>query len=273
VGESDAALSGDVSPSLPARLGRRKITNIECSRGIRSIFFGVCCWLYLCGPALAIEPEHKLGTWIGATSNLRFSDRWSLFLQGEARTWEPLNNLNEFLWRVSGRYDFNKKYRGEFGYVRVDTWPYEATGLGKFDENRLYQEFLFKQSWGKTKINHRFRLEQRWITTPEMGKKYSNRLRYKLQFKRPLRGDKIVPGTYFVKALNEIFIDLDRNGYWFDLEGFDKGLNQNRLNIGVGRQLTKSSSITLGGLWQHRPNTNFYRVLLGYSHNFDLRSK
>jgi len=222
-------------------------------------------------PAQAIEPEHKLGNWIGATSATRFGDRWSLFLQGEVRTWEMLHNLNELLWRVSGRYDFSSKYRGEFGYVRVDTWPYDSTGLRKFYENRAYQEFLIKQAWGKTKINHRFRLEQRWITTPEMGTKYSNRLRYKLQFKWPLTGDKIVPGAYFVKALNEVFIDFDRNGYWFNLDGFDKGLNQNRLNVGVGRQLTKNSSLTVGVLWQHRPNADFYRLLLGYSHNFDRR--
>jgi hypothetical protein len=155
--------------------------------------------------------------------------------------------------------------------VRVDTWPYEETGLGKFEENRIFQDLLIKQAWGKTKINHRVRLEQRWITTPEMGTKFSNRLRYKLQFKWPLGRDKIVPGVYFVKALNEIFIDFDRNGYWFNLEGFDKGLNQNRLNVGIGRQLTKNSSITLGALWQHRPNADFYRLLLGYSHNFDMR--
>jgi hypothetical protein len=104
-----------------------------------------------------------------------------------------------------------------------------------------------------------------------MGTKYSNRIRYKISFKWPLRGDKIVPGSYFVKALNEFFIDFDRNGYWFNLDGFDKGLNQNRLNVGIGKQLKKNSSISVGVLWQHRPNADFWRLLIGYSHNFDFR--
>jgi hypothetical protein len=59
--------------------------------------------------AAAIEPEHKLGNWIGATSTLRYTDKWSLFLQGEVRTWEPAHNLNEILWRVAGHYDYSKK--------------------------------------------------------------------------------------------------------------------------------------------------------------------
>ncbi len=33
-------------------------------------------------PSVAQDPEHKLGNWIGATSSMRFSDKWSLFLQG-----------------------------------------------------------------------------------------------------------------------------------------------------------------------------------------------
>jgi len=233
----------------------------------------VASWLMLslCTPAWAIEPEHKLGNWIGATSTLRYSDKWSLFLQGEVRTWEPLHNLNEMLWRVAGHYDFSKRHMGAFGYVRVDTWPYETTGLGKFDENRIFEEFLIKAKWGKAKVVNRFRLEQRWITTPENGTQYSNRARYKLGFTWPLNGDKIVPGTWYAKVLNEIFVDFDQKDYWFNLEEGNSGLNQNRLYGGAGKQLAPHSRIQLGLLWQHRPKADFWRLLLSYSYNFDFR--
>ena len=240
-------------------------------RGTRFACTAMLCMLVPWGPVWAIEPEHKIGNWIGATSNLRFTDKWSLFLQGEARTWEPLNNLNEILWRVAGHYDFSKKYMGAAGYVRVDTWPYESTGLGKFDENRIFEEFKIKVPWGKIKVDHRFRLEQRWITTPENGTQYSNRVRYKLALKWPLGGDKIVPGSWYGKVLDEIFVDFDNNGYWFNLEGRDRGLNQNRLYGGIGKKLTPLSNIEMGVLWQHRPNADFWRVLISYSHNFDFR--
>jgi hypothetical protein len=230
-----------------------------------------CLSLSLCNRALAIEPEHKIGNWIGATSTLRYSDKWSLFLQGEVRTWEPLNNLNEVLWRIAGHYDFSKRHMGAFGYVRVDTWPYQATGLGKFDENRIFEEFKIKAKWNNNKIENRFRLEQRWITTPESGTQYSNRVRYKLGFTLPFNGEKIVPGSWYGKALNEVFIDFDRNGYWFNLQGAEKGLNQNRLYGGVGKQLKPHTKFEVGLLWQHRPSADFWRVLFSYSYNFDFR--
>jgi len=222
-------------------------------------------------PAMAIDSEEELGNWIGATSGLRNSDRWTLFLQGELRTWEMVSNLNELLWRGAGLYDFSKRYMGAFGYVRVDTWPYTEGGLRKFYENRIYEEFLIRTNWGNAKVNHRFRLEQRWITTPEYGRAYSNRARYMLQYTHPLNRDTIEPGTYFVKVFDEVFVDFDAGDYWFNLEGADAGLNQNRLYVGAGRQLTALSNIRLGLMWQHRPGADYLRLVVAYAHNFDFR--
>lgn len=248
---------------------RRLIRGEMNSKQMLTVF---CLLLSVYGPAAAIEPEHQLGSWFGATSALRYTDKWSLFLQGEVRTWETTNNLNEILWRVAGYYDFSKKYRGAFGYVRIDTWPYHATGLDKFDENRIYEEFLIKDYWGGTKVDNRFRVEQRWITAPEIGTQYTNRVRYKLGFTWPLNGDKIKPGTWYAKALNEFFIDLDSKDYWFNLQEGDRGLNQYRLYGGVGKKLTPHSKFQLGLLWQHRPSADFWRLLISYSHNFDFSS-
>lgn len=168
--------------------------------------------------AYAFDAEEELGNWFGVTSKLRYSDKWSLFLQGELRTWETAANLNETLFRVAGHYDFSKTYQGEFGYVRVDTWPYTDDRFRKFYENRSFQGLVIKTKWHKANVNHRFRLEQRWITTQEFGTEYSNRGRYLLNFTHPLKNDAITPGTNFVRAYNEIFVDFDLGDYWFNLE-------------------------------------------------------
>jgi hypothetical protein len=222
-------------------------------------------------PARAIEPEHELGTWIGATSSLRYSDKWSLFLQGELRTWEFADNFNELLWRVAGHYDVNPKNMLAFGYVRVDTWPYTDEGLRKFYENRTYQEYLHKLPLGWGKLKNRFRLEQRWISTSEYGTEYSNRFRWKIGYTHQLKNREGGASKWYLTALNEIFIDFDNNGYWFNLNGFDKGLNQNRLYLGGGRKTGPLAKLQIGLLWQHRPEADFVRFVLGYSHNFDFR--
>jgi hypothetical protein len=226
----------------------------------------------LAAPTYAADAEDDLGTWIGANSALRYSDKWSLFLQGEIRTWEVASNLNELLFRAAGHYDFNKRYMGAFGYVRVDTWPYSDSRYNKFYENRVYQEFQIKAKWGKGQAVHRFRLEQRWITTQEYGREYSNRGRYMLAYTHPLKGEKLGSGTSFFKVFDEVFVDFDRGDYWFDLEEAEAGLNQNRLWVGGGHQFTALSKLQVGLLWQHRPKADFVRLVVWYTHNFDFRS-
>ena len=222
---------------------------------------------------IADEPESKLGNWIGLQSNLRFSDKWSFFIQGELRTWEFFNNLNELLWRFAPLYDFNEKFMGSMGYVRVDTWPYDDEPYQKFHENRFYQEFLIKSKWGsRLKVKHRFRLEQRWITTVEYGTEYSNRFRYKLGFTIPLNNKTVEAKTNSLVVFNEIFLDFDRFDYWFDREAGKSGLNQNRLFAGYNRQFTSLSKLQLGFMWQHRPKADFWRFLITYTHNLNFRN-
>lgn len=96
----------------------RQLTRLRTSALTICVFALV--WM-TAGTLQAADGEGKLGNWIGATSTLRYSDKWSLFLQVELRTWEMASNLNELLWRLAGHYDFSDKYMGALGYVRVDT--------------------------------------------------------------------------------------------------------------------------------------------------------
>ena len=216
------------------------------------------------------DPENKLGNWLGATSSQKFSDKWSSFLQIELRTWEFASNFNEFLFRGALLYDLNPKLRLAAGYVRVDTWPFDENLDDPFFENRFYQELLIRTKWGKASATHRFRVEQRWITTTENGTQLDNRLRYMLNYKIPLKGDQIKPGGYYFQIFNEIFVDLNPTDFYYGYEARRVGLNQNRLSANIGKQLSSTSSLQVGFLWQHRPNGDFVRLVIGFSKNFNL---
>ena len=216
------------------------------------------------------DPEQKLGNWIGATSSQSWSENWNTFLQVEFRTWEFMNNFNEFLFRAAVKYDFNPKVLAALGYVRVDTWPFDDALDNRFFENRLYQELLLNTKWSKASVAHRFRIEQRWISTTENGTQFDSRIRYMIKYKRPLKGEKIEPGSYYLLLFNELFVDLNPTDFYYGYEARRVGLNQNRLSANVGRQLSSTANLQLGLLWQHRPNGDFLRLVLGFSKNFNL---
>lgn len=220
----------------------------------------------LCSISLIAQPERNLGNWIGVTSSQKFSDQFKTFAQGELRTWNFGYNINELLWRGAVLYNIKPKHVVAAGYVRVDTWPFENEPYRKFWENRFYQEYLLKTMWGSISANHRFRLEQRWITIQQEGTNYSNRFRYMLNLTYNMPGE----SKFLMKVFNEIFLDFDRFDYWFDREAGESGLNQNRLYVGGGYKISKQSTLQLGLIWQYRPNGDFFRLVLGYSGNLDF---
>jgi hypothetical protein len=215
------------------------------------------------GTVKAEDGDDKLGNWMGFNSTVRVSDHWSLFGQGEMRLWKVASDLNETLFRFGGHYDINPKAMVGLGYVRVDTWPFEDGGGRLREENRLYQQFDFKQAWARVKFGHRVRLEQRWFTRND-GDSYSNRVRYKLGATIPLNYETMQPGAYFIKVLNETFINFKSGESEFD---------QNRFVVAGGHQFTPTSNFQLGLLWQKRSSEDFFRMQFYYTHNFDLRKQ
>jgi hypothetical protein len=208
------------------------------------------------------DPEDELGTWLIWNGALRFSDRWSVFTDGQIRFWEPAGNLEEILLRAAGHYDLNAKMTVGLGYLYTNVWPYEGdVGEGRTRlEHRIYQQFVYRHRWGRTSIEHRFRFEQRWIDYFDETE-FATRGRYRLQITVPLNRPKIEPGANFLNFYNEFFTN----------RGGEPSLEQNRLYAAWGRQFTGNSNLQLGLLWQHRSPGDFFRLQVFYTHNFDFR--
>ena len=221
-------------------------------------------------PAWANDAEEQLGAWTGVQSNVRLTRRWSGFLQGEVRTWDLAANLNETLVRAAAQFDVTPSFMVGLGYVRADTWGFDASfGARKRGEDRFYQELRKTHPFGRLTLQHRVRIEQRWFR--ENGRStMGNRGRYFIGATLPVTGRKIVPGSTFLRATNEIFLNYASDAvrtYPDRADVFD----QNRLYLGVGRQFTKDSNLQVGLLWQARTEYDFFRIVITYTHNFDLR--
>lgn len=210
----------------------------------------------------ADEPEDQLGIWGIWNGTLRFSDRWSIFTDGQIRFWEPAGNLEEVLLRAAGHYDINGALMVGFGYLHTNVWAFEdSVDDGRLrSENRIYQQFAARHRWGRVAVEHRFRFEQRWIDYFDEVE-FATRERYRLQLTIPLKGPKVEPGTNFVNVYNEFFVN----------QGGEPSLEQNRLYAAWGRQFTSFSNLQLGVLWQHRSPGDFLRLQVFYTHNFDFR--
>jgi hypothetical protein len=229
-------------------------------RRLLAAIIGACSLLGgVAGSARAQNAEDQLGNWLIYNGTIRFADHWSVFTEAQLRLWEVASNVNETILRAAAHYSFTPEVMVGLGYLRADTWPFEDSERERI-ENRLYQQFGLLISWNRTRFDHRYRVEQRWLR--ESGDiHYSTRLRYRLQVTTPLNRESMEPGAIFLNFYDEIFIGFDRA----------RVFDQNRLYGAGGYQFTELSNLQLGLLWQARASADFFRLQIFYTHNFDFR--
>jgi hypothetical protein len=219
----------------------------------------------LAAPTAAAEEDHEdqLGNWLIWNGTLRFSDRWSVFTDGQLRLWEPAWNIEEVLLRSAVHYDITPKLFVGLGYLHTNVWGSdEPVNAGRIrSENRIYQQLTYRHNVKKPILEHRFRYEQRWIDTFD-DTEFGTRFRYRIQLTIPLNNPTLEPGTNFVNIYNEFFVNN---------KGGEPSLEQNRLYAAWGRKFTRQATLQLGLLWQHRSPGDYFRLQVFYTHNFDFR--
>ena len=180
------------------------------TRQWRSVWILLVLTATIAVPADAQEDhEDQLGAWYIYNGTLRFSDKWSLFTDGQLRLWEPAWNLEEILLRAAGHYDITPKLMVGLGYLHTNVWESdEPVNAGRIrSENRIYQQLAYRHNIGHPILEHRFRYEQRWLDTFANDIEFATRLRYRIQLTIPLNNPTLKPGTNFVNIYNEFFIN------------------------------------------------------------------
>ena len=196
----------------------------------------------------SISPDDYLGSWLMYFGTHYLNDKYSIHYETQLRNYEPINNFFQLLPRVGLNYKIDDNSMVTSGYAFIPTQTDFDRGWGDnmVNENRIWEQFILRNSIGNIKIRHRYRLEQRWITSqfqlnqinPEKNTTYKNRARYMLSLKIPLSKNKDFP--LFLSIYDEIFLNISNSPF-----------NQNRLYGAIGYQMNDNTNIQLGYLKHH----------------------
>ncbi|MDN3204060.1 DUF2490 domain-containing protein [Algoriphagus sediminis] len=206
-----------------------------------------------------------------------------LFYYGEyhIRTRDQLvQNMGQIYLRFGLSYIINKNLEITGGIVTPFYWappqyqeqerPYDKV----VNQFRFWQQALFIVPLGKAKIYHQLRAEQRWRRDYYVGSPFelTFRWRYKISTYIPLNSYKFQPGTYFLSAYNEVFIQTGKTIIRNPFE-------DNRLFLGMGYILNDKVQFQVGYAksWQQRSSgidyVNRDLIRLSVYHNLDFTKK
>ena len=201
------------------------------------------------------QTDSQTGAWIMYFGNFRFKESpWAIHGEAQLRNFNTFSDLDQLLLRTGVQYN-SKSGQSSFlaGYATVTNG---SIGDSKytFHENRLYQEVILRQKMGKLGLQHRYRLEQRWIENLD----FRTRFRYAVFLNIPLNTKELTEkGAVYLQAYDEVFINGEKLNGKFQL--FDR----NRLYLGLGFRLEKGLAFQLGFMEQTTNSTSRGQLQLG----------
>ena len=207
---------------------------------IKKRIFYLVCIVFISNNVKGQNPaENELGNWLMYFGTHKISEKYSLHYETQLRNYEIISNFNQLLPRVGLNYHIDESSIVTAGYAFIPTQNEFDKGWGKemVTENRIWEQFILRNSINRVKIRHRYRLEQRWVKAGDITT-YKNRARYMLSLKLPISKNEESP--LFISLYDEIFLNISDNPF-----------DQNRLFAALGYQVNKQMNIQLGYL-RHR---------------------
>lgn len=207
--------------------------------------------------SISIAQEDKYGNWLMYFGQNRISDKISIHTEAQYRnhTISP-TNTEQLLLRTGINYHLESAMITA-GYGHIGSHVYQSEKKSpEVEEHRIWQQLITTNQIGRIKLEHRYRVEQRWV-----NKDYKNRLRYRLMAFIPLNNKKIEPGTVFIGLYDEIFLNTQQT--YFD---------RNRLYGALGYQFKSNIGAQVGMLHQETNGGGKWYLQFALVFNTDFRN-
>jgi len=200
--------------------------------------------------------ENEYGSWLVLCGTAKIHEDWSIPAVGIIRHHQMLDKYGFFFFRTGASYKISKASTFTGGFALLNSNSYlEPNDVVNTNQLWLYGEYSLKSKFNDNSLAHRVRFENRRLIHKD-DPKVNNRIRYRLQYVRPIYKD-----IYF-KAFDELFLNLEGEAY-----------SQNRIFVGIGRQITPSLKVDIGYFNRMFKNYREDMIRLSLSFNIDLIKK
>ncbi|MDA0379977.1 MAG: DUF2490 domain-containing protein [Bacteroidetes bacterium] len=182
--------------------------------------------LFALFPFSLLAQESDLGNWWIYFGDKKINARLNWHHEAQYRNYNFIGDTEQLLLRTGIGYNLSPQNNNLLlGYGFIQSEPYlENTNLKvRVDEHRIYQQFIHKQRLAQMVVQHRFRLEQRFVEQD-----FKMRFRYFLSLNMPLNKKELIDQTIYFSAYNEVFLNTAENLF-----------DRNRIYAGIGYKFTK----------------------------------
>ncbi|MEI7487933.1 MAG: DUF2490 domain-containing protein [Chryseobacterium sp.] len=208
--------------------------------------------IFTLGAVKSFAQKSDLGAWYMYFGNNKISKKFNFHNEIQYRNFDGIGDLEQLLIRTGIGYDLTENNNNVLlGYGFILSQPYVNGEKKENIEHRIFQQYITKQKFGRFYLQHRYRLEERFLQDD-----FRMRFRYMLGLNIPINNKEMLPKTFYGSVYNEIFLHL--NSPTFD---------RNRVYGVLGYVINKNMRIEAGYMNQIEENKNRGQIQIGFYNN------
>jgi Protein of unknown function (DUF2490) len=199
--------------------------------------------LFFCFSNISFSQKSDIGNWFIYFGNQRINEKWNWHNEVQYRNYNFIGDNNQLLLRTGIGYNLKENNNNLLlGYGFINTRRYTPNSDQKTDinEHRVYQQFITKQNIGCFFLQHRFRIEERFIADD-----FQIRFRYFLGINIPINKKTLEKNAIYLSSYNETFINAEKPLF-----------DRHRLYGALGFVINKNFKVEAGFMAQTLENSN-----------------
>lgn len=209
---------------------------------LKKYYFITTIFLLLCTIALHAQKSNT-GNWFIYFGNQKINNKWNWHNEVQYRNFNFMGDLSQLLVRTGIGFNLTENNNNILlGYGFINSQKYLSNSNEKVgtNEHRVFQQFITRQSFNKVFLQHRYRIEERFLPND-----FQMRFRYFLGINIPINKPRLEKNAYYFSAYNEIFINAQQNIF-----------DRNRLYGAIGYIFNKNIKMEAGYMAQTLESTN-----------------
>jgi len=210
--------------------------------------FFVLCFLN----AVAVQAQQsETGNWFIYFGNQQLNKKWNWWNEVQYRNYNFAGDMQQLLLRTGFGINLSENNNNlllGYGFIRSRNYIGNIDSTRSSNEHRIYQQFITRQNFGRVYLQHRYRIEERFIADD-----FRLRFRYFLALNLPLNKKTMSAGSVYASAYNEIFLNAESPLF-----------DRNRIYGALGYVFSKNFRAELGYMNQSLENSgrNQFQVVL-----------
>ncbi len=193
------------------------------------VVMSVMIWL----PIFCAAQSSDLGNWLIYIGNKKLNDKWNLHHEVQYRNYNAIGDQEQLLLRTGIGYNLsegNNNLLLGYGYINSQNYIPNRDEKVSVNEHRIYQQFVTKQKFNRFSLQHRYRLEERFVEDD-----FKMRFRYFLGINYWLNLNNEAKLKWYLSSYNELFINLNSDPF-----------DRNRSYFAIGSKLSDNIKLELG---------------------------